>query len=188
MNQTSTPCKNQFLEDDGYCTQCGKNHFQVQERNIRTRNAKAFQPAQKVDRQAIKAQQIEGAINANPNYRTARDIVKTIAELYEIKIKIVFRNRERGSYCLSTPNGEYTVVFGYQALNWFAENGYLSNLAHDRSNTLNRFGDYPTELDAIRLHAIHETTHAVVHHLGYRDEHHGPNFYRVFNELVDLAF
>jgi hypothetical protein len=139
---TTRTCTNMFLEEDGFCSQCGKNHFFA---NVSAKKPQA----------TSQASAIEQNIESNPNYRECRNLIRQMAADYGIQVEVIFRNRS-GS-CHTMRNGKHTIILGYESVTRSAEKGFkeyasLEYLVWNRKNT---------GLDGVRLLAIHEFGHVV---------------------------
>lgn len=192
---TNTVCKNKFLDDDGFCSQCGKNHYRVVKGEVKT--AKTTPKKVKEDKQKLVAREpsqafgvpsIEAGIKSNPIFQAARDTLALLNELYGLNVKIAFRNSHGGYY---DPRAN-TIVLGYQALEGWAKDGYeeyatvsylLPGRKEDRRGVISS-----------KFIATHEFAHALVFkkfgaiRRGGRFEHHGPEFCQTYKELINLVF
>lgn len=167
-------CTNQFLEDDGYCTVCGSNHFRKQTRAQQEAAARKQQHARELGTQ--RSARIEEGITCNPRYNYARELVRKMAQGYGLDVKVVFHNRERSS-CANWDSN--VVTFGYQMLDYAYAHGqseYASCAWVINGETL--YG-----MQAIHHIAVHEFTHLL---LAALDENYkrGPAHGNAFQNML----
>lgn len=172
-----TTCRNMFLEDDGYCTQCGQNHFKQTKATAAKAAARTQQHFQS---EADKKAEIQAAIDADPIYseaqRTAR---KVLADFGLSSVSVIFRNKYSNSSCTSTDNWQQ-IVFGYQMLKDAAQQGEaeyktLAYLLHYKK----LFGR-----EAAHHIALHESAHAIAWHLDKHAAAHGQLFANTLQQLM----
>lgn len=182
---TTITCRNTFLEEDGFCTSCGQNHWKMQPTRGR-QNIQVLVERKQEKTQAEKMAAIERGIQAVPEYREAKALILAMAADLEIKVRVVFRNRERSSYCSGSKNknGEWEIVLGYQMIDHIAKNGFreYATLEHLVPNPR------PTGVSAAHWLAVHEFAHAVdMEENGNRyGIKHGASYQKVYKALIDL--
>lgn len=176
---TTKNCSNKFLEDDGFCTQCGQNH--LKSKPVSRKSVVSF-----VD---SKVDDYSNTINSTPHYAAARKLVEDACELYGIECRVVFKNSASKCYATKDSKG-YVIVFGYQLLDHWAINGYKEAYASTQNVTRAYVGN--TGAIAGQLTAAHEFAHVMLlhrfgtHPLEGRSKYHGPTFCEQFSEIIEL--
>lgn len=180
---TTTNCKNQYLESDGYCTECGQNHFKMQSkrgnpgRAVKVTNQREMLKSEKIAK-------IQMVINTTPEYRTVKETLQTLAEIYGVKVNVVFRNRLSG-YATNNADGSYTVVIGYQLIDEFAREGFRDYRADFVIGNLPRKNE-----NASKWVACHEFAHILQIEANeiHRGDIHNSAWVRHYEEVRDLVF
>jgi hypothetical protein len=174
-------CKNPYVDSDGFCSMCGKNHYRVTPNG----EVKPINP-KRTDYQreyliAEKRKAIDLGIESNPLYKAFRDTVRDLNNIYGLSVKVVFSNKENGHY-----NGETnTISIGYQAIDIRAK------LGCQEYKTVEYLLPWPWRArkgeKAAKLIAAHEFAHALAAANG-KSDCHGPNFQRYYREVLELVF
>ena len=171
--------QNMFLEEDGYCVRCGENHFKKADQAIRDRNLKVERETSSTE----KAIRIKTRIEATPEYREAKEMVKLLSEIYEIPVRVVFTNRNG---CFHRKQGDtHTIVFGYQYLDQVVEKGFYEY------KTLRWICPQGiTGTAASKQVAMHEFAHVLQTRIPGGRTHgsvHNSTFIRTYKEIMELA-
>ena len=181
----SQKCTNPFLEADGFCTACGKNHFHTDTRGNVVTTPKTRKSNKREKLQAEKSAAIEQNIQSNPQFRTAREMVELLSEIYEIPVKVVFRNR-RASYHRKNRDGSHSIVFGYESLNRSYE------VKFDEYQSIAWVIGYQeiSGIDGVKQEAMHEFAHVLQTEIpGGRTygSVHNNTFVKCYQEVMELV-
>jgi hypothetical protein len=197
-------CKNMFLEPDGFCSMCGKNHFDQRDKTSMaarrkkgksvtviqptlwgTKGTTIFPQPKPVAPKTVRLEEDYFTVQARK--AEIRKVVLDVAETYGIpknRVRIEFRSSRRGSYHQKQNDGSHKLVFG-RNMNTFAESGYREYRSIDWMVPKPR----PTGLQAARWLALHEAAHMIVSHRGqrYYGDQHGRIFQTVYQELQEMC-
>lgn len=204
-------CKNTFLENDGYCTQCGKNHFEQKSRRTAPIYTNPKAPTPKPQTQPTPsynnypspspaynshytpapapvytpAPKFQPKPDNKIAFKIAQETVAILNELFpEIKVRVRISTRRHGSY-YNHLKGE--IVFGNCA-EWFFQNGYRSKFRTSTRLIASIVGETPTGKQAVQAHAAHEFANAMVAQMDKDPyEVHGSKFYRRFAQVAELV-
>lgn len=181
-------CKNQFLESDGFCTQCGNNHFKMQ--STRTTYPTYRTPVtfkRNVEPSPVFTPAPKSTTRNHENYRKAVELTTTLANIYGIDICV---KMYRGKKSFTTiEDGRITIEFG-RVLDIFAEEGYRSYRKYSQYAAINAFGSLPKGDNAIAAHVAHEFAHALIFSENdnkYPYAHHGIEFQCKHREVLELV-
>lgn len=170
-------CQNKFLEEDGFYSQCGKNHLKL-ERS--TPAAPRKNDSSKVSKQDL----IQAGIEANPVYATAKSTVELLAGAFDLDVRVIFRNVKQSYY--TKENHKHLIVLGYQSLDSISERGfseYASCSYLVRGTREERKGTKGAE-----WLAAHEFAHALTNERDGYVQPHGTEYQYHYREVIKVLF
>ena len=198
-------CNNPFLETDGFCTKCGRNHLEGRKKRGKASTTAAWQAhTGKAKGLAAKAQPFTIPLSPEPKVRkvrkaqpaiakselvqTAIEMVELMAELYGVDIEVNINTRKKGGRAIYYEDGN-VIEFNPTTIAWFSTHGYRSYRDCCTLAAQNALGRLATGKDAVRVHALHEVAHILVYEDGYDtyNRPHGKYFLSKFAELIKVA-
>lgn len=177
-------CTNIFLEPDGFCARCSKYHFRTNKRGDVVTKRKSVRKSVSKPEMESQETRIDEHIQKNPHLRIARETVQMLNELYDMEVRVVFRNR-RGSYHQKRGNS-HTIVFGYESCRRAYEEGFNEYASLE---WMLNYQSPSGKAGAIQL-ALHEFAHALQTEVpGGRTygSCHNRTFVEKYRELMDLV-
>jgi len=177
----TTICKHLFVDQDGYCPNCGET--------IRT--VKRGQLQRKVTQTVAKKVQTdfqEHMRSQNEYLKIARETIELLASIYDADVNIQSSQRMGATHMFETASSKHTINFGIPFLKEVSTDGFVDY----RANWIvsRKFSQKPIGADAVKLVAAHEFAHVLQTRGGFRVRGvmHGTAWEHFYKEIIDLLF
>lgn len=191
-------CKNSFLENDGFCTECGTNHLDNQVKRSASKLEKSHARAG-IRRNTVRSSVVRSIPNSGAE-TAARDTIKMLAELFDLDIEVITGGRKSScarmlDYGLDRstdkfiPNSnKFQIVLSEKSLLYRSASGH-----HEYRSIEWILYPYSNEELSGRNAGIWVAMHEVAHclsnarHGRQRGVSHGANFANTYLEIIDLV-
>lgn len=170
-------CTNTFLEDDGFCVQCGEVHkAQTKKALLQQTAADKVRKKRKLEKRSAMLQRV----NENELYKEAFDTAEKVLFGWGLDVIILFREMDSLCFSMLKPSAE-KIYFSYATIERSAAEGFeeMTRLAGMlRYRTL--YGK-----EAAHQIALHNCAHVIAVNLGERQtrNRHGEVFKEVYTAL-----